>query len=285
MTAGLRETTPWAGANGVYGDEFRQSPDYANWRPSGSGDFLLIFTLAGAGQIAWPGGEQDVHPGDVILYEPHAYQDYRTKPGAPRWHLLWAHFELEARWLPWVDWPRVAPGVKHLHLPKGQPRAAFATALREAGSLSRRSGHCFPELALNALERSLLLAAKSATSEQQRADPRIQKAVEFAALNSHLALTVEMLAKQCGLSLSRFAHLFRSEVGASPVVFLESERLRRAANLLRFTKLRVAEIAEKTGYQNAFYFSNRFKKKHGLSPLDFRRAALEPPPERRRPSR
>ncbi len=276
MTSGLRTITPWRGDPGVYGEEFRQGATYNNWRPSGSGDFLLIFTAAGGGRITWLDGELDTRPGDTILYEPHAYQDYRTMPGAARWHLLWAHFAIDARWLPWVDWPRVAPGLRRAHLPAGRQRADFASALRETGVLSRRSGCYFSDLALNALERVLILGMRSSASEQKNADPRIQKSIEFIAQNTHLALTVETLAEQCGLSPSRFAHLFRSEVGTSPVLFIESERLRRAANLLRFTKLTVAEIAGKSGYQNSFYFSNRFKKKYKRSPLAFRRAETAP---------
>ncbi len=276
MTPSSREITPWLSTGALYGEEFRQGANYANWRPAGSGDFLLIFTVAGSGQITWPEGMWETRPGDAILYEPHAYQDYRTNPGSRRWHLLWAHFTIDARWAPWLEWPRTAPGLRNVHLPEGRSRADFAAALRQTGILSRRTGQHFHDLALNALERTLILALHSGAFQHPRADPRIQKSLELIAQSSHLAITVETLASHCGLSQSRFAHLFRAEVGVSPVVFLESERLRRAANLLRLTKLPVAEIAEKIGYESAFYFSARFKKKYHRSPLAFRRAGGGP---------
>lgn len=272
MNKFARKVTPWRLAGPLYGDEFRQGATFYGWRPTGTGDFLLIFTISGSGQVSWPGGSLRTRPGDAILYEPHAYQDYQTNPDKGRWHLVWAHFEINARWASWIVWPRLTSGVRSIHLTEGRSRAEFTEALRQTGVLSRRKGQHFRDLALNALERTLILGHHSATSRVAGSDPRIQKTLDLIAQSSHLALSVATLAEHCGLSQSRFAHLFRVEVGVPPALFLESERLRRAANLLRLTKLSVTEIAEKSGYESAFYFSTRFKRKYRLSPLAFRRA-------------
>jgi AraC family transcriptional regulator of arabinose operon len=82
---------------------------------------------------------------------------------------------------------------------------------------------------------------------------------------------VETLARRCGLSRSRFAELFREQMGVSPLAFLENQRLRRARELLEHTSLNLAEISVQAGFASPFYFSLRFKKHFGASPRNYRR--------------
>ena len=83
-------------------------------------------------------------------------------------------------------------------------------------------------------------------------------------------VTVGGLARACGLSRSRLAELFREQTGASPLAFLELQRLRRARELLEHTALGLAEIAEAVGFSSPFYLSLRFKKQYGVSPRGYR---------------
>jgi len=52
---------------------------------------------------------------------------------------------------------------------------------------------------------------------------------------------------------------------------LETQRLRRARELLEHTVFRLAEIAGKVGFSSPFYLSLRFKKQFEISPRDYRR--------------
>lgn len=49
--------------------------------------------------------------------------------------------------------------------------------------------------------------------------------------------------------------------------------MRRAAELLRDTELRVAEIAAQVGYENQSKFAAVFARQFGCSPLEYRRRA------------
>jgi len=40
--------------------------------------------------------------------------------------------------------------------------------------------------------------------------------------------------------------------------------------MLRLTALTVTEIAAESGFANPFYFTNRFRRRHGISPTGFR---------------
>ena len=83
-------------------------------------------------------------------------------------------------------------------------------------------------------------------------------------------LTVDRIARKCGLSLSRFAHLFRDETGRTPQQFIEARRMELARNLLRYSNLSVAEVASACGYEDPFYFSSRFRGTLGKSPRAYR---------------
>ena len=104
-----------------------------------------------------------------------------------------------------------------------------------------------------------------------RTDPRVRRAMDYLAANLRQPFRLETLARHCGLSVSRLAHLFKTGAGTSPQQFFEQQRMWHAGQLLRLTGLPVAEVAVEVGYDDPFYFSNRFRRYAGKSPTQFRR--------------
>jgi AraC-like DNA-binding protein len=84
-------------------------------------------------------------------------------------------------------------------------------------------------------------------------------------------LDVPGLARAVNLSVSRFAHLFREQLGVSPQQFVERRRLDAACRLLELTRRSIASIAAEVGYPDPLYFSTRFRRHTGTSPSDYRR--------------
>ena len=74
-----------------------------------------------------------------------------------------------------------------------------------------------------------------------------------------------------GISRSHFDHLFVHETGHSVGKEILSQRLREARRLLADTDLPIAAIARLTGFCNAGYLSNTFRRAVGLSPKAWRR--------------
>jgi AraC-like DNA-binding protein len=83
-------------------------------------------------------------------------------------------------------------------------------------------------------------------------------------------LSIGDIAAHCGLSLSRFAHLFKDEMQRTPQQYLEARRMEQARNLIRFSNLPIGDVARVCGYEDPFYFSTRFKRAFGRSPRAFR---------------
>lgn len=59
--------------------------------------------------------------------------------------------------------------------------------------------------------------------------------------------------------------------GATPSNYINSMRLRRAAELLDQTELRIGEIAAQVGFDDPSYFSRLFRRTFGMSPGSYRR--------------
>jgi AraC-like DNA-binding protein len=100
-------------------------------------------------------------------------------------------------------------------------------------------------------------------------DVRIHKVLQ--AIHSDPSASISDLAGRVHLSNSRLSHLFKAHTGSRLKVFLDNERLERAANLLRCTEMQVKEITYSLGYCREPSFTRAFKKKYGHSPIDYRR--------------
>jgi AraC-like DNA-binding protein len=82
--------------------------------------------------------------------------------------------------------------------------------------------------------------------------------------------TVVARARAVGLSRSGFAARFTALVGEPPLQYLARWRMGRAAELLRETRRRIAEIAQDVGYESVPSFNKAFRKWQGESPTTFR---------------
>jgi AraC family transcriptional regulator of arabinose operon len=267
MTA--RPEAPAAVYEGLFADEFRCDASYTNWRPHGTGDWLLIYTEGGSGRFVTAEGAFETGPGDAVLYAPGEQHDYST--ATEHWRLLWVHFAPTARWRPWLRWP-VARGLRMLHLRKGEVREQFRAALLRTIHMGRRKLPGALDLAGNALEEALLWANAAASRDPWMAmDARVRKAIDHLDANLREPFRLSSLARQCGASVSRLSWLFKRDTGLSPGQYLEQQRMRHACQLLRLTSHAIAEIAGETGYADPFYFSNRFRRFARESPTAFRR--------------
>jgi len=256
----------------VYGGSFDEGPAYSNWRPKGSGDCLLILTLKGRGRVGNPTHQEMTSAGEVVLFEQHAEQVYYTDPGEGRWVFLWSHFLPKQGWSYGATWPEVVPGVRRLVLVSEEARRGAKAGLLEMNRWVRQPDLMAGEFALNALERALLWMQREQQSRDlPRMDARIRTMMEKLASEVDRPFDLASSARSAGMSVSRFAHLFREQVGRSPQQFTEDQKMRHAAQLLRLTSQPVGEIARSCGYDNAFYFSSRFRKWADLSPREFRR--------------
>ena len=84
--------------------------------------------------------------------------------------------------------------------------------------------------------------------------------------------TVERMASEIGLSVSRFHHAFKEHFGMTPQEYIRDARLNRAREILQdphnFDSIK--QIAYSVGIHDKSHFSRDFRKKFGQTPTEFR---------------
>lgn len=83
------------------------------------------------------------------------------------------------------------------------------------------------------------------------------------------SLTRDQLADIAGLSPWHYSRKFHEYTGMPPLHYLSAYRIYRAQEHLLTSTLRTREIAARVGFEDASYFSRRFKKRVGCSPRDY----------------
>lgn len=78
------------------------------------------------------------------------------------------------------------------------------------------------------------------------------------------------LAAEYHVSLSYLSSAVRQATGRTFKDLLREKRLKKAAQLLRETRLPVEDIIAAVGYENTSYFYRRFRESYGVSPKEFR---------------
>ena len=92
-------------------------------------------------------------------------------------------------------------------------------------------------------------------------------------IDNHLTdeLSAERLAEATHLSLSGVYKCIRRAFGCTVGELVASRRISHALPLLEKDKLSIEEVSEAVGFSDAAYFSRRFKKEMGISPLKYRK--------------
>jgi AraC-like DNA-binding protein len=105
-------------------------------------------------------------------------------------------------------------------------------------------------------------------SSRATSDP-ITAAVAYILGHLDERMTIESLSKMAYMSESSFFRGFRNEMGISPVDFINNERIKMAASLLKRPELSMRQVAMRCGFNSASYFTRMFKKHYGISPSSF----------------
>lgn len=98
----------------------------------------------------------------------------------------------------------------------------------------------------------------------------IRRGIEVFCNEWNLNEKIEKYAQLSDVSETYFYRCFKNFAGCSPIEYRNNLRLSNAESLLRCTSMKIREISETVGFDDAFYFSKLFSEKYGVSPRAYR---------------
>jgi len=79
-------------------------------------------------------------------------------------------------------------------------------------------------------------------------------------------LTIEVLAREAGLSSAHFARAFKESMGRAPHKYLMELRLERARSLLDAPDVTLSDVALRSGFADQAHFTRLFRRQFGITP-------------------
>lgn len=234
--------------------------------------YQLDYFYEGTGTVCAAGRSYTVVPGDLFIFNPGDFHEFRSAAKAP---LRGISHKFRRG-----PGPRTARLPNHLanlsHLPAPQQRELHELLHRGTVELNgHRKGHA--EAATALLRQFFILLARywdeferHGGEERGGRSGAVQLVLDYIRRNYHQPLALRDLGRVAGLHPRYLCQRFSEEMGAPPMDVLARERVEVAKNLLVRTRLPIKQIGAQVGYPDIFHFSKRFKALAGASPNRYR---------------
>ena len=240
--------------------------------------FLLHFVKGGTGIVQAHNMEYQVDAGTIFAIYPHQITYYESSKENP-WEYYWIGFNGK-----WAQELMSRIGFKSeqtIAVKIREPEKVFEK-LEEIHRLVRQEGDIDNNLIAMVGQIMVLLHGVSAmpqdsTQVERREMPgglgreytRILLSIIATAYSEHIS--VQELANRLNLNRTYMSELFKQDTGKSIRDYLKDYRMGRAELLLMEPGRSINSVALSCGYEDALYFSRAFRKKHGVSPREWRK--------------
>ena len=99
---------------------------------------------------------------------------------------------------------------------------------------------------------------------------KLKLVLQFIQEHYQQGITVKELAELCHFSEYHFMRFFKRHMNMTSIEYLNQYRLEMASRQLAETNLSVTSIALESGFNNISYFNRVFKRKFGVTPMEYR---------------
>ncbi|OLS42193.1 helix-turn-helix domain-containing protein [Bacillus sp. MRMR6] len=268
------DDTPTTPPGILVSDYYKNDSTYSVYRSSGTKDWLMIYTMSGKGGVRVDGQEFTCTAGTITLWPPGSVHDYYTCEGTT-WEMVWCHFIPKPSWMEWLLSIPKEKAIFYAEIDDKSNQSAILNSFQKVIYYNLNLlNHFHQELAINALEETILLLANythSQNNSRKVLDPRIKEVIEFLTENYDKKIIISELAHHVSLSPSRLSHLYKEQVGESIIDTLTKIRLKKAEGLLTYTTRTINEISHETGFKTPDYFTRKFTEYYGENPSTYRK--------------
>ena len=117
------------------------------------------------------------------------------------------------------------------------------------------------------------LMCQSPRTESQKITA-IKTVLSYITDHYHEKLYVQDLASQVNMNEQYFCRFFKRSIGKTPIDFINDYRLNKVIRLLETGDAQITEICLEYGFNNMGNFQRLFKRKTGITPLQYRKLYL-----------
>lgn len=247
----------------------RSAKEFYTTRPTGRGDYQLMYVLDGCIHYTFDGVETVVEKGNMVLFHPGQPQEY-IMYSAENAEFYWVHFtghDVEGllrecgipddRYVFWVG-------------TSSDYRWMFHQMIKE---LQTRRGH-YEELVNGTLRHLLLLIHRHLTVREETNPDfhgEVIQALTWLERHWRESISIEEYAARNRITPCWFRQKFKQYTGVSPMQYIVNLRITNALNMLENTDYNISQIADAVGYDNPSYFRRLFRKHMGMSPSEYKK--------------
>lgn len=98
----------------------------------------------------------------------------------------------------------------------------------------------------------------------------IEQCKDYIARNLYKKFTITEMAAELAMNRTYLSQMFSEQTGTTLQTYIRGERLKAAANLLKYSSETVGQIAEYMQFSSAGRFCGYFKEVYQMSPLEYR---------------
>lgn len=259
---------------GLYQFGKEQCEPAHSFGPASRNHYLFHFVLSGTGKLMADNakGETQIYQiksGQGFMIFPRQITTYIADQHLP-WEYVWVEFDgLRAKEIVELAGLSLDNPVYRAHskeLREEMKKEMLYMAEHGDESPFHLIGHLY--LFIDYISRSSVSMRLSI--EGRVRDFYIKEALTYIEQNFQNDISVEGIAKSCGLNRSYFGRIFKDAIGKSPKEFIMDYRMVKATELLKLTDLTIGDIGNAVGYPNQLHFSRAFKHTYGMSPREWR---------------
>ena len=108
------------------------------------------------------------------------------------------------------------------------------------------------------------------SSPQPKALLRISSAIDYMEQNFDKPISNALLSNKAEMTIRSFRHSFKKITGLAPIDYLIRLRIEKAAEMMsENNRTRVTDAAFNCGFDNSAYFTRKFKKIIGMTPMSY----------------
>ena len=218
---------------------------------------VILVCTAGEGEVLIDGAWVRCPAGQAYVMAPRALNAYHIRPGR-HWRLHWVIYPESVRL------PTLGPGQPPRLVPVSTP--GFRLAVE--GTCYENSGKA--DQAVVGYWATIVHRMALRILESNAGDPRLDRLWLTIGNDIGGAWDLQRMAKCAGMSQESLRRLCLREVERPPLSQLTHLRMLHAADLLSCTREKIASIAARAGYGDAFAFSTAFKRVMRMPPSRYR---------------